>query len=593
MSCEPGVDADSLKRRGFGLLEGGEPAAAESCFREALARCPSDAAAWDGLGRALNNLRRLAEALAAFERAVGLDAGAARYRDHLGHALRALGRLAEAEAAFRAALAADPACLSARDNLASVLAARGLADEARVQLERAAAAAPGDPRRETNLGDLYRSAGDHEAAARAYARALAVEPGRVEALAGLGAARQAQGRTAEAGEAYRRALALSPGHPVAAPGLAALCELEGRAGDGLELIAPLLAEPVPREAVAITGARLLTSLGRPAEALRLLERLPAAVGNGPESARRLYVLGHVLDRLGRHAEAFQAVAAANRRADASFDPQGFESTVTELVAYFSAERMAALPRSGNASGAPVFIVGMPRSGTSLVEQMLAAHPAVLAAGERLALFEAVRTLAGGDPGERWPAVLDDTPPSRLAALAADYLVPLAGEGKRVLTDKLPTNFLNLGLAALLFPRARVVWCRRDPLDTGLSCFFQDFQSPGMSFTRSLAHIGVYMRACRRLMHHWRQVLDLPMLVLDYEAIVAAPEAAVRRLLGFLELPWHEGCLRFHEQQRVVRTASYGQVRRPLYSSSVHRHLPYVAWLEPLEEALGRGFRWQE
>jgi hypothetical protein len=175
----------------------------------------------------------------------------------------------------------------------------------------------------------------------------------------------------------------------------------------------------------------------------------------------------------------------------------------------------------------------------------------------------------------------------LHRLADDYLetAHIDRETCLRLTDKLPANFLNLGLIQLLFPRARVVYCRRNPLDTGLSCFQQNFRSKGMDFARDLAHIGVQQQACWRLMDHWMDTLALPIQAVDYEQFVEEPEIGARALVKFLGLEWDPACLDFHLSERIVKTASYEQVRKPIYTSSVGRWRPYEPWLEPLRAAL--------
>ena len=181
-------------------------------------------------------------------------------------------------------------------------------------------------------------------------------------------------------------------------------------------------------------------------------------------------------------------------------------------------------------------------------------------------------------------------PPDLDALSRAYLQrldQLAPEARRV-TDKMWQNFEFLGLAELVLPGARVVHCVRDPMDVGLSCFFQHFFGQGVAFSYDLAHIGAYHRQYRRTMDHWRRVLSLPMHTVRYEELVASPETRTRALLEFLDLPWDDACLRFHETARPVRTASYAQVRRPIYRASVGRHRHYARWLAPLARALGAG-----
>jgi hypothetical protein len=233
----------------------------------------------------------------------------------------------------------------------------------------------------------------------------------------------------------------------------------------------------------------------------------------------------------------------------------------------------------------VFIVGMPRSGTSLVEQILAAHPAVFGAGELTAIgrISLLRNRAGLSYGG-WLERLDGAALEGLAARYLRELRALAPGAERV-TDKMPFNFLHLGLVELLFPRARVVHCVRNPLDTCLSCYCNGF-ADAYPFTRDLGALGAYYRGYAQLMQHWHATLRLPLHALSYEKLIAAPERVIRELVAFCGLPWDDACLRFHASARKVSTPSYHQVRKPLYASSVGRYKAYAEHLAPLREALG-------
>jgi hypothetical protein len=237
----------------------------------------------------------------------------------------------------------------------------------------------------------------------------------------------------------------------------------------------------------------------------------------------------------------------------------------------------------------VFIVGMPRSGTSLVEQILASHPNVFGAGELRDLQRLAEELpARVGAKEAYPACLVRLDGSAACALADEYLERIgrrSGAALRV-TDKMPLNFLHLGLIAALFPRARIVHCIRDPLDVCVSCYCQDFQG-GPNFLWDLTDLGKFHGEYERLMAHWGSVLPLPILEVVYEELVDNLEAVSRRLISFCGLDWDDRCLAYHQNARAVRTASLVQVRQPVYKSSVGRWRHYAPHLRPLLEALGR------
>jgi tetratricopeptide (TPR) repeat protein len=583
----PGIDggelAAGLEEARTHLTEG-RPDRAESLLSELLRRHPDSAEAWDELGRARNNLRRLPAAEAAFREALRHDDRRASAWNHLGHVLRATNRPEEALEAFARAVELAPTDRRARHNLAGSFLTRGDTDRAIGLLQALIEDDPADAGARIRLAQALQSRDETEAAAREYRRALELAPGSADAAAGLGGLHQGARNYAAAGRRFREALAAEPGHPVAAPGLAAVLEIEGRPAEGYAVIEPMLAGSPPA-GLAATGARLLRRLGRSREAMALLDAARVDRRSPVDEALLDFGRGDLLDDWGEYRRAFEHYRRANERLDTSFDPAGFRRTVDRLVAFFTPARLASLPRSGATSSAPVFIVGMPRSGTTLVEQILAAHSGVRADGERTALFEYVREFSGGDPESNWPETLTGVTSARLTALAERYLAGVETAGVELITDKMPANFLNLGLAELLLPRARVVYCRRDPMDAGLSCYRQNFRSGGMAFARRLEHIALYQQACLRLMDHWQNVSGLPIHVIDYEALVTDFEGGARALLAFLGLPWEAACLRPDRHRRVVVTASYEQVRRPVYTTSVGRWRDYEDELAPLRSAL--------
>jgi sulfotransferase family protein len=239
---------------------------------------------------------------------------------------------------------------------------------------------------------------------------------------------------------------------------------------------------------------------------------------------------------------------------------------------------------------PLFIVGMPRSGTSLVEQILASHPQVHGGGELDVMFKAATAAMQKLSRQGWaefPQYFNRLSLGTADELADIYLQPLIAlnPAAQRITDKMPLNFLHVGLIALLFPQSRVIHCRRDPMDTCLSCFMTDFAA-GNEFSYDLTALGHFHRQQERLMAHWKSVLDLPIFDVNYEQLVSDPQPQTRRLLEFAGLSWNDKCLRFHENDRFVNTASNEQVRRPMYKSSVQRWKNYEKHLIPLQAALG-------
>jgi hypothetical protein len=297
----------------------------------------------------------------------------------------------------------------------------------------------------------------------------------------------------------------------------------------------------------------------------------------------------MLDDADRFDEAFARYAQANNlfrewRAQAGerFDHDALRCRIETAVETFTPDFFSRKRGWGNNSELPVFIVGMPRSGTTLVEQICASHPAVFGAGELPDITRLWVALArgGAAPADGWQR-------HRIAQAADAYLehLRLLGPSAMRVTDKMPGNVYHLGLIAVLFPRARIILCRRDPRDTCLSCYFQWFPSSRLLYTYNLADCARQYLQTERLVAHWRNVLPLPMLEMQYEELVADQETQSRRLIDFLGLPWDPACLEFHKTRRTVTTASVWQVRQPMYSRSVGRWRNYEKHLRPLLDVL--------
>jgi hypothetical protein len=335
--------------------------------------------------------------------------------------------------------------------------------------------------------------------------------------------------------------------------------------------------------------------GKAAEAVAVLERCLHQPDLAPADRRSLHFgAAGLLDKLGRYDDAFAHARQGNelgRRLFRPFDPVAQAASTSRRIAYATPERLRAMPRATHGNRRPAFIVGMPRSGTSLVEQILASHPAVFGAGELPTLGQIAVSIARADwdEGDPYPQCLESLSIRRANRLAAQYLSHIESLNRNAtyVTDKMPLNGSLLGLVELLFPGCHVIHCVRDPLDTCLSCYLTGFQE-GNAFTADLAHLGAYYRDYQRLVGHWKSVVELPILDVRYEDLVQNPAPQVRRMLDFLNLPWDDRCLKFHDNPRPVHTASRDQVRRPMYRSSIGRWRNYEKHLGPLIAALDNG-----
>ena len=418
-------------------------------------------------------------------------------------------------------------------------------------------------------------------AAKALDRAAALAPDSAFTHQARGMILWQSGRSAEAVDSFRRVVEIAPDLASGWIYLGHVLRQIGRFAEAADCARQSLA----RRPGAVQAYTLMASVGATADAAEIA-RLAASVDDPQMSisdrAALGFVLGKMLDEADRFDEAFAHYARANSlalqmrcAAGERYSSDQVARRVDESIEMFTSDYFLRIRDWGEPSELPVFIVGMPRSGTSLVEQIASSHPDVFGAGELrdIGNIEALVQFT-----QCRPAQVKDAARKQL-----DRLRVLGGSALRVI-DKMPANVERLGLIATLFPSARVILCRRDPRDTCLSCFFQRF-SAGNLFSFDLAQCGRHHVHTDRLIAHWLKVLPLRMLQVQYEDLVADLEGQSRRIITFLDLPWNPACLDFHRKERTVQTSSAWQVRQPIYTRSVGRWRNYERHLEPLFEAL--------
>lgn len=484
--------------------------------------------------------------------------------DSLQAALRHFraGRFREAERIAAEVLRADPAHVGALNLLGSIAGTLGVPEAAAAYFGRAVAARPLDPAFRRNLATACRDAGRTEEAIAHYEEALRLDPASPVAHVGLAEALMEQGRFPEAVAQNRATLALDPDCALAYANLGEL------AGQGQYTFCP--------------------------QELQRLQALAARDDLPPADAGLVhFTLGSVRDRQGAPDQAFfhyrrghELKREVYRLRGEAFDPGRYRQRVEAVMACFTRDFFERQRGRGSPSEVPVFVVGMVRSGTTLVEQILASHPRAGGAGELRDIEQIALALPGRlGTAEPFPACMSRLDAATALLMAELYLQRLtrAAAGAVRVVDKMPHNFLYLGLIATLFPRARIVHCRRDPLDLGASIYFQNFK--WLPYATSFEEIRFVYEQYLRLMAHWRRHLPLAIHEASYEDVVGNLEGETRRLLTFCGLDWDERCLAFHDTRRPVQTASRLQVRRPIYKTSVGRWKRYETHLAPLLEAM--------
>jgi len=571
---------------GTTLLASGRAAEALAALERALELAPDFAAALDAKGNALQALGRAGEALDWHRRALALAPGDASAHNNLANAFHALGRPAEADAHRAQALALDAASPELLINRGKTLHRSGRDEEAVAHYRRALALAPEDGEARNDLGNALQSLGRHEEAVAQYREAIALKPGLAAAHGNLANSLHALDRHAEAIEHYHAAMAAKPGNAVAASNLGTALREMGRIADARRAFESAVAMAPDRPGFHLNLAEVKRIVAGDPQLQDLAALAGRASSLGTEERIELgFACAKAHADLGEHAAAFAALRRANalKRQSLGYDEAATLAHLERIGSIFTPALLRDKAESGHPSDVPIFVIGMPRSGTTLVEQILASHPDVHGAGELPEFPDAALAVL--------PAFPEDAArlsAASLRALGADYAARLAARAPaaRRISDKLPANFQFAGLIHLALPGARLIHVRRDPLDTCWSCFATLFTA-GQPFACDLGELGRYYRAYEALMSHWRAVLPAgAMLEIRYEDVVADLEREARRMLAFCGLAWDARCLAFHRTERPVRSASAVQVRQPLYADSIGRWRPYAAELGPLLAALG-------
>ena len=330
-------------------------------------------------------------------------------------------------------------------------------------------------------------------------------------------------------------------------------------------------------------------IGRTDDAVKYLESTLQLKNIRKSGLSRIhFALGKAFDISGEYDKAFHHYETGNKLVQTNFSSYYYRQQIDKEIDVFNKDFIKNLPTSSEQSSRPIFIVGMQRSGTSLVEQIISSHSAVFGAGELTKITmlsdDELSVILGTDM--KYPeclTVADEKTMTRLSRAYLDYLSELNNDAEYV-TDKLPGNYMNLGLIQLLFPNSKIIYCNRNPLDNCLSCYFQLF-SRNISWSYDLTNIGLVYNEHLRIMAHWKNVLKLPILEVQYEILTANQEEITRDILNFLDLEWEDNCLNFHENKRAVWTASYDQVRHAMYNKSSGRWKNYADYIAPLKKSL--------
>jgi len=406
---------------------------------------------------------------------------------------------------------------------------------------------------------------------------LAQNPDHYEAHLSLGDISETIGNFIIAEIHYKNAQRLKPKSTAAVAGLASIYERQGKYSEALDLIKPYIKNEPLNAYMALVYGRLAHSLGLQKDAVTRLEKIAE---NEPGIPAINFQLGRLYEDLGKFNKSFQHYKKGNDLQAPFFDSDLFGRRVDRLTELFSAPEVSAASRATFISERPIFIVGMMRSGTSLVEQILSSNPDIFGAGELPYIGDQVITLQNISPKISTYNI------EQLNYSAQRYLekVDILNSHTKYFVDKLPINFLNIGYIWLMFPGALIIHCQRDPLDTCLSCYFQNFFMT-QRYTNSLETLGQFYLDYSRLMDHWKAIFQHFIYDVRYEDLVSSPEDEIRKLVQFTGLPWNDNYLDHSSNKRIVRTASYKQVRNPIYKTSIGRWHNFTPYIENLINTL--------
>lgn len=578
---------------GIACFDSGNFEQAEACQRRALAIDPGLPQALNNLGSIMRELERPEEAINWYRRACTAAPDYLEPLNNLGSVLVSEERFDEAIEVLAKALAANPRYADAHCNIGYAFKGTGQADQAGRHFRTALEIRPDYPEAHLGISKLRQEQQDFNGALEAGLRAVELAPDNADAHASLAGIYAEREEESQAVASYRQALALKDEMPTALLGLG---NLQMQLGD-MEQAGAFFTRALQHAGPDDPAPRFyLTQLNKVRPGCANMAALAAL----EQQAERLseqkritlhYALGKCYDDTGdkdRAMEHFLAGAELKRKR-LHYDSAAQEQTVAEVLSALDQGCLDRLRGAGNDSQLPIFVLGMPRSGTTLTEQIIASHPEVHGAGELRDLFQiAYRPLPADGQSQPFPFNLRHLSPEVVQTWAADYLARMQGRAPdaRRITDKMPGNYLLVGLIHLLMPKAKIIHVRRNPVDTCVSTFNRLFQH-GQEHTYDLTELGRNYRTYLQVMDHWRRVLPAGTLYeIRYEELVADTERQARGLLDYCGLSWDERCLDFHNNKRKVRTASVTQVRQPIYRSSVERWRAYEAHLGPLLDALG-------
>ena len=562
---------------------------AVASFNRAIALKPDHAQLHYNLGNALKDQGKLDEAVATYLWALSLNSNYSQAYNNLGTVLKDQDRLDEAAECFRRAITLNPDYEDAHYNLGSVLKDQGKLDKAAASFRRAITLNPDYQDAHYNLGTILKNQGRLDEAAESFRKVIALKPDSATAHYNLGITLNIQGKPDAAAVSFRQALTLKPNYVEAHYNLGCALREFGRIDDAIASFRKALAlKPDFAGAYAALAScvkhteinddvKVMLALYNKGEELPVSDRIDLG-----------FALGKVFEDLKEYDRSFAFMHEANRlrRKSVNYSIQSDVDLFARIKKTFSPDFFASHHDLGHKDRTPIFVLGMPRSGTTLVEQILASHPLVFGAGELAALEDLVYEICGAGSASRFPECMHELGADAFAGIGSDYVAKLReySSDAEYITDKMLYNFLYVGLIRTILPKAKVIHCQRNPMDTCFSIYKKDFAATH-EFAYDMLELGQFYNLYIDLMAHWEKVLPGFMYTIRYEELVADQRNQTENLLDFCGLAWDDACLAFYKKERIITTASFAQVHQPMYKDSVELWKRYEKQLEPLRKTI--------
>ncbi len=441
-----------------------------------------------------------------------------------------------------------------------------------------------------NLGNAYDALGQNEKAIEQFHCVLSSNKNHTNANISMAESLINLGQLEAAQQYLQNTEQATPGNISLLRTKARLLQRQGFNHEAFDILEPMIHQGSMDASAAVTLSRACSKLKKCDIAISAIEKLLSGSQHlTPNSVWKLEMeIGRLYDTIKQYDSAFLHFQKGHEPMQGAFNPEIWQQKIHAIKTFFSKENLATLPRSTMNTSLPVFIVGMPRSGTTLIEQILSSHPDIYGAGELTYIEKIANKLtlprANTYEGLTDPGTSNVQDMNNAAQKYLDYITNLSGSDAKRITDKLPGNYLYIGIISLLFPNARIIHCARNPLDTCLSCYSQNFR--GHEYTHSLTDLGNVYRSYQELMTHWQEVLPGQIMTVQYEDVIRATEDWSIRLIEFCGMEWDDRCLQFYKNKRTVNTASYDQVNQPIYQQSMERWRHYEKHLKPLKIAIG-------